>query len=341
MWTNRDQVRCIGCKIPICNVCSVSCSTETPGYCEESYLVGNCEACQGNSRKRKISDLSTAQKPRQSSLSTFFNVKTKPPAKPSLETPRSKPQDTFSQEKLPSTSTSTPPSTKKPRRLSVTAANGWKATALATHLASEWLVINADKNKSDCVMSLNCSVCKAHADKINGMKNFSTAWAFTGSTNLRLSNAEDHARGEPHKRALDLHLKETKRQHAFERAESMKTANDSGQQLITTGIVNMQSTDLARTKTKFEVAYFVAKEELPLSKYPQLLNLEEKHGVDLGNAYRSDKSCNMFIAHIGEELARKLGEKLSTANFFSVLTDGFEDASITEKEAIFVHIQNI
>ena len=44
----------------------------------------------------------------------------------------------------------------------------------------------------------------------------------------------------------------------------------------------------------------------------------------------------MFIAHIGEELARKLGEKLSTANFFSVLTDGSEDASITEKEAVFV-----
>ena len=116
----------------------------------------------------------------------------------------------------------------------------------------------------------------------------------------------------------------------------MKTGNDSGQQPITTGIANMQSTDLSRTKTKFEVAYFVAKEELPLAKYPELLQLEERHGVDLGKAYRTDKSCNMFISHIGEELARKLGEKLSTANFFSVLTDGSTDASITEKEAVFV-----
>lgn len=164
----------------------------------------------------------------------------------------------------------------------MTAANGWKATALATHLASEWLVINHDKSKSDCVMS---DLYANHTlTRINGMKNFSTAWAFTASTNLHLSNAEDHARGEPHKRALDLHLKEMKPQHAFEKAESMKTANDSGQQLITTGIANMQSTDLARTKTKFEVAYFVAKEELLLSKYPQLLNLEEKQGVDLGKA---------------------------------------------------------
>ena len=67
------------------------------------------------------------------------------------------------------------------------------------------------------------------------MKNFLTAWAFTGSTNLRVSNAEDHARGEPHKRALDLHLKGNKGQSAFERAESMKASNDAGQQLITSG----------------------------------------------------------------------------------------------------------
>ena len=48
----------------------------------------------------------------------------------------------------------------------------------------------------------------------------------------------------------------------------MKAASDSAQQLITIGITNMQSNDLARTKTKFEVPYFVAKEEMPISKYP-------------------------------------------------------------------------
>lgn len=150
---------------------------------------------------------------------------------------------------------------------------------------------------------------------------------------IYVSNAKDHAQGEPHKRALDLHLKETKGEHAFERVESMKAANDSGQQLITTGIANMQSADLSRTKTEFEVAYFVTKEELPLPKYPTALQLEEKHGVDLGKPYRSDKSCNMFISHTGVELARNIGEKIC---FFSVLTDVSMDASITEKEAVFV-----
>lgn len=98
------------------------------------------------------------------------------------------------------------------------------------------------------------------------MKNLSTTWAFTASTNLCLSNAEDHARGEPLKRALDLYLKEMKGEH--ERAETMKAANDSAQQLIIIDITNMQSNDLARTKTKFEVAYFVAKEEIFILKFP-------------------------------------------------------------------------
>lgn len=83
------------------------------------------------------SELSTAPKPRQSSLSTFLKAKRRPSIKPSSETHRLKPQET-----LPLTSTSTPPSTKKPRTLSTTAANGWKTSALATHLASEWLVVN-------------------------------------------------------------------------------------------------------------------------------------------------------------------------------------------------------
>lgn len=108
------------------------------------------------------------------------------------------------------------------------------------------------------------------------MKNFSAALAFNGTTNLCISNAEDHARGEPHRKALDLHLKDGKGLNAFERAEAMKSSHDAAQQLITSSIENMRLADFAMTKTKFETAYFVAKEEMPLLKYPQILKLEEK-----------------------------------------------------------------
>ena len=116
----------------------------------------------------------------------------------------------------------------------------------------------------------------------------------------------------------------------------MKGTNDAGQQLITTGIANMQAGELETTKIKFEVAYFIAKEELPLAKYEQMVQLEEKHGVEIGKAYCNRKSCAKFISSIGDHLAKDLENKLSNANFFSVLTDSSEDTSITEKEAVFV-----
>lgn len=327
------KYRCIECKIPICNVCSVACSAETPGYSEESYLVGKCDDCQvSNSRKRTFSEHSSAAKPRQTSLSSFFNPKSKTLTKPVENEPHRDP--TNSGDKTPMPSTAVAVKSKKQRNLSVTAANRWKTTALATHSGNEWLVVNADK--AGYVVSLNCSVCKTYAEKLKGMKNFSTAWAFSGSANLRLSNAEDHARGDPHKRAMDLHLAEEKGQCVAERAEAMKGTNDAGQQLITTAIANMQAGDLAKTKMKFEVAYFIAKEELPLAKYPQLIQLEERHGVEIGESYRNRKSCAHFISHIANQLAKDLENKLSNANFFSILTDGSQDASITEKEAVFV-----
>ena len=94
--------------------------------------------------------------------------------------------------------------------------------------------------------SLNCSVWKTYVEKVRSLKNFSAPWAFSGSTNLRLSNADDHACGESHKGQKGL--------CATERAEAMKGTNDAGQQLITTGIANMQASDLGATKMKFEVA---------------------------------------------------------------------------------------
>ena len=81
------------------------------------------------------------------------------------------------------------------------------------------------------------------------------------------------------------------------------------------GIANMQASDLAKTRAKFEVTYFIAKEELQLKMYPKLSKLEEKHGVEIGNPYRSDKSCNVFINHIDEDLGKNLQKKLLNVKF--------------------------
>ena len=71
-------------------------------------------------------------------------------------------------------------------------AESWKNGTLLNYSAEEWLEINADKKGN--VITLSCKVCKTYASNIESIKNSSRAWASDGSTNLRLSNAEGHAK---------------------------------------------------------------------------------------------------------------------------------------------------
>ena len=103
----------------------------------------------------------------------------------------SSPSSSLTEESLSvSTFTAAPLSAKKSRKLSMVTVKHWITTILAAHQVREWLVISEDK--AGQAVSLNCTVCKTNADKLRGMKKFSTAWAFSGSTNQHLSNAEDH-----------------------------------------------------------------------------------------------------------------------------------------------------
>ena len=69
--------------------------------------------------------------------------------------------------------------------------------------------------------------------------------------------------------------------------------------------------------------------------FPKFLNLEERHGVELGTAYRNRNYAGKIIDYISEKLANDLKVALTNANFYIVLIDGPADASLTEKEAIF------
>ena len=60
--------------------------------------------------------------------------------------------------------------------------------------------------------------------------------------------------------------------------------------------------DLPAMKQKFEVAHFVAKNELPFSKSKEILSLEEHHGVQMGDSYITATACANFIDFIGLDL---------------------------------------
>ena len=51
---------------------------------------------------------------------------------------------------------------------------------------------------------------------------------------------------------------------------------------------------------KFDVRFMMAKESLPFTKHPALLELESHHGVDLGPAYRTPDSAKAFTSYIAK-----------------------------------------
>lgn len=97
----------------------------------------------------------------------------------------------------------------------------------------------------------------------------------------------------------------------------------------------MDKNNLAGAKRKFEVAYFVAKQLLPITKYEQFLKLERMHGVDIAPAYLTDQYCGIFIHFCGNEIKKQLTSDLSKAKFLSVLCDDSTGSSVKENKAIY------
>ena len=47
-------------------------------------------------------------------------------------------------------------------------------------------------------------------------------------------------------------------------------------------------------KLKFDVAYFVAVEQMAFAKYPSICALEKQHGVDMGQSYLNANACKDY-----------------------------------------------
>ena len=174
--------------------------------------------------------------------------------------------------------------------------------------------------------NLRCKVCTQFREHIEGIQYFKADW-ITGSTNYRSSNAIDHAESVPQKEAMK-HYKSVGKTH-FEK-------RDHNQQSIEIGLARMNERGAMLTRKKFETAYFIAEEELTLTKFERILALEELHNIELGNAYRNNNMFGEFTDYIAEELVLKVLQKLKSSNFHSALWDGTADVSVSEKETIFV-----
>lgn len=86
---------------------------------------------------------------------------------------------------------------------------------------------------------------------------------------------------------------------------------------------------------KMTTAYFIAKEELPFSKFPGLINLQKKNGLQISSTYANDKSCAEMVSVLGKVFKEQTVSEVNQSNYISVIADGATDAGGLENETVF------
>ena len=79
---------------------------------------------------------------------------------------------------------------------------------------------------------------------------------------------------------------------------------------------------------------------MSFTKYPALVEVENHHGIAIGNTYTTEHKCREFTCIIGETMRDEILASLKQAKYFSILMDGSTDSSVIEKELIYVMYVN-
>ena len=83
-------------------------------------------------------------------------------------------------------------------------------------------------------------------------------------------------------------------------------------------------------------AHYIAKEAKPLMDFNRLVELDKAKGLDVGETYTNIFALKDFLSCISDVQKQTIKEKMTTAPFFSILSDGCVDSSTTEEEIVYV-----
>ena len=125
---------------------------------------------------------------------------------------------------------------------------------------------------------------------------------------------------------------------AYLKADLAKANNQSVTTFspIARSLMNMDATTRERMKRKFDICYVMAKEGMAFSKYSALYDLESRHEVDLGVAYKNDISAKSFTHYIAQSQRNHFVRSLSKSHYFSFLMDGTTDSGKVEDELVVI-----
>ena len=209
------------------------------------------------------------------------------------------------------------------RQITVRTFEKWQGQYIPAHESLTWLQCDKDPSDKTLISELWCEPCRKYEARMKGQKNFSNAW-IRGTSNQRTSNVIDHASSNQHKTSM-----------AYLKADLAK-ANNQSFSPIAHSLMNMDATTRERMKRKFDICYVMAKEVMAFSKYPTLYNLESRHEVDLGVAYKNDVSAKSFTHYLAQSQRDHFVRSLSKSYYFSFLMDGTTDSEKVEDELVIV-----
>ena len=211
-------------------------------------------------------------------------------------------------------------SKKSRKQISLPTFKHWQTKYDREFQSMSWLKRKTDPQDSSLVDVLLCSVCQKYESSIRGTRNFSSTW-IEGSVNHRTSSLNDHAKSDQHMTAM-MKL----------RTEQARTRNESltSYSSIARSLLVMDEAVKDRLWKKFDICYVMAKEKIAFRKYPTLHALEARHGVDLGEAYKTKGSAKNFTHFIAETQCQKFVRSLSNVNFYSFVMDWSTDAGKIE-----------
>lgn len=154
---------------------------------------------------------------------------------------------------------------------------------------------------------MNCECCSRYPRAV-GNKKFANS---AGKSQFKHDTLAKHNQSLKHRVCRDtlLNEKATPLSAAFRRQEAVHHAADEAEIML-----------------KFNTAYYVAKEEVPFTKF-------KSSKVRMNERYSNDTACAQFVSVIADLLKGKRHTKI-TALYLSIMTDGDTDASTKECEII-------
>ena len=153
-----------------------------------------------------------------------------------------------------------------------------------------------------------CSVCEERPN----LSDSSSTFVSGGCVNFRLDSLRSHAGSVGHQRVAD----------------AIRITANPQEAVIPRASRQLNKEVASKLEKLFDIAYFVAKMEMPFTTYPHLRLLEEKHAVELGQTYRNDKACKDFIVSISDQFKNEIGEQLQRAQFLGVMADSATDVGV-------------